>query len=281
MRRGYSHSGTAGGGYPDFIQSHVDRSIYITETQKNTARIHAIPDEILDGLFNQPTISSVAAGQLSLTFGKAEQQAGHVAAPDLPGIYEYERQWQGFSIELLLSGHASTDAGQVVLDTREHADDKSIGITLASVAVGASKGLLLTLVGTEPLANASSTARLRVDAVTDNVCSAALSAPGPHHVVAIVDAGPGVLSFVVDGMLCDGGTDSTGRCASHACSSGWWWLPPFGSLHSASSEMAVGTDTARTPASKYEGKVELGRVYTRTLRTSEAIGNWRNATGSA
>ena len=43
----YNHGGTSGGGYPDFIQSPKTHAIYITETQKSIARIHAVSPRLL------------------------------------------------------------------------------------------------------------------------------------------------------------------------------------------------------------------------------------------
>jgi hypothetical protein len=75
-----------------------------------------------------------------------------------------------------------------------------------------------------------------------------------HHVVAIVDGGPKLILFVVDGTLNDGGT---------ARQFGWGRYSPHlrgvegaGELHIA--ECVAGL-----------------RLYNRHLRTSEAIGNYR------
>jgi hypothetical protein len=39
--------------YPDFIQSLKTQEIFITETQKDTSRIHKIPQAMLTALFTQ------------------------------------------------------------------------------------------------------------------------------------------------------------------------------------------------------------------------------------
>ena len=75
-----------------------------------------------------------------------------------------------------------------------------------------------------------------------------------HHVVAIVDGGPKVISFVVDGTLNDGGAHRQ---------FGWGRYSPH-------LRGVKGEDILRIACS-----VERLRVYKRYLCTSEAIGNYR------
>jgi hypothetical protein len=75
-----------------------------------------------------------------------------------------------------------------------------------------------------------------------------------HHVVITVDGGPKIITFVVDGVLCDGGDERQfgwGRFDAEV-------RPPTGPLTIASA-------------------VRRLRLYNRPLRTSEAVGNWRAA----
>ncbi len=75
-----------------------------------------------------------------------------------------------------------------------------------------------------------------------------------HHLVAIVDGGPKLILFVVDGVLCDGGEQRQfgwGRFSPnlrHANGNGTWQVSP---------------------------NVQSLRVYERALRVSEAIANHR------
>lgn len=70
----------------------------------------------------------------------------------------------------------------------------------------------------------------------------------------IVDGGPKIIGFVVDGILCDGGDERQ---------FGWGRFSP----------------TLRTPRGAARAKVGSAvrslRIYGRALRTSEAVGNWR------
>ncbi|WP_181592977.1 LamG domain-containing protein [Paenibacillus sp. YN15] len=79
-----------------------------------------------------------------------------------------------------------------------------------------------------------------------------------HHAAVIVDGGPKLILFVMDGILCDGGEER-----------------PFGwgrfnrELRSVTSGAPLRTGTSRG--------IELAvlRFYNRALRTSEAVGNFQ------
>ncbi len=76
----------------------------------------------------------------------------------------------------------------------------------------------------------------------------------PQHVVITVDGGPKIITFVVNGLLCDGGDERQ---------FGWGRFSP----------------NLRTPNGaatlKIAPAVRSLRLYSRALRTSEAVGNWR------
>jgi hypothetical protein len=57
---------------------------------------------------------------------------------------------------------------------------------------------------------------------TDPTCSAQLASSGTHYFGMILDVGPGMVLFFVDGKLCDGGV--TQRTDKH-WSAGWRLLP--------------------------------------------------------
>ena len=82
-----------------------------------------------------------------------------------------------------------------------------------------------------------------------------------QHVAVIVDGGPKIITWVVDGVLNDGGA---------VRDYGWSRFDP--------SLAGVNGRTAVTPAPKLSGQIEQLRTYPRPLRTSEVVGNWRAAT---
>ncbi len=79
-----------------------------------------------------------------------------------------------------------------------------------------------------------------------------------HHLAVSVDGGPKIITFVVDGVLCDGGDFRQ---------FGWGRYSPY--LRGAN-----GADILRIGPS-LQGKVAALRVYDRALHTTEAIGNFR------
>ena len=115
------------------------------------------------------------------------------------------------------------------------------------------------------------TARVRLAAgpataewFTDPVCSARL-AQGQRYLALILDNGPKMLSWVVDGHLCDGGPTGVAHAAGHPLPPGFpagtfLFDPAIGDLGSAGAEATVGL---------------RGRLYRRALYVSECIGNWR------
>ena len=80
----------------------------------------------------------------------------------------------------------------------------------------------------------------------DLTCALTLSLPGTHHLGVIVD---GLASFVVDGVICDGGFNQL---------RGWAWL--HGGVGNLQGEMA---------------HVLGGRLWGRALLVSELVGNFR------
>jgi hypothetical protein len=96
----------------------------------------------------------------------------------------------------------------------------------------------------------------------DPTCALALAEEGKHQLAVVVDAGPQLVMWLVDGTLCDGGISQT---------RGWTWLPSglgdLGSHGSGAGTLHVGEG--------YGGKVLGGRLYGRALRNSEVVGNFR------
>jgi hypothetical protein len=79
-----------------------------------------------------------------------------------------------------------------------------------------------------------------------------------HHVVIIVDGGPKIITFVLDGVLCDGGS---------ARQHGWRrFNAALGDVN------ALGKAKV---APSFGGELKCLRIYDRYLRTSEAVGNFR------
>lgn len=204
--------------YPDFIED--GGRFYITETQKEVARVHEIDRALLGGIWN---------GQAGVSRNGLVLEHKGAGPVDLPGLSG------GFALDFWVRFRELTP-GQVLLDS------ESVKLTISDRFT-----LLLTL--------------------NDGQRSVSWdSDPGTHpgtlrvgvwqHVAAIVDAGPRIISFVIDGELNDGGA---------ARQYGW-------SRYGQMGELAAGP--ARVAPRLY-GEMGVLRLYNRYLRTAEAVAHFR------
>ena len=227
--------------YPDLVEE--DGRYFLTETQKDKARVHEVAPSLIEGLWTQFDAAEAAPGSIL-------DQAAPAAEVDMPGLpalvardntradYGTVDLHAGFSIECAF--HIETLASHdVLLDSR--------------TPQGQGMALVITERGTLELILNDGRTESRWD------CDPGLLDPGDHHVVATVDGGPHVITFVVDGKLCDGGTHRQ---------FGWGRFSP-------NLRHANGSQTIRI-APAFHGAVRHVRAYDRALTTTEAIGNWRS-----
>lgn len=139
----------------------------------------------------------------------------------------------GFSIDAWLHLE-SLKSGQVLLDSRD----------------ANRKGITLTVADNGALHFTMNDGRQEASWDSDQ---GKLSTGKPQHVVITVDGGPKIITFVINGILCDGGEERQ---------FGWGRYSP----------------TMRTPHGAAEMKMDAAvkalRLYGRALRTSEAVGNF-------
>jgi hypothetical protein len=219
--------------YPDLIEQ--DGRNWITETQKQTARVHEIDSVLLEGLWRQGELKRVANKGLILSLGTDELRPDSKHdIPELPNL----ATGAGFTIELWLSFYDLT-AGQIVLDCC-HSDGKGLALTTTEAHT-----LRLDLNdGEHEYSWDCDPGLLKTDTM--------------HHIVFIIDGGPKIISILVDGVLCDGGVHRQ---------YGWGRFPE--QLSDINGTNALGIAPA------FDGRVRSLRIYNRSLRTSEAIGNFR------
>lgn len=225
--------------YPDLVEE--GGTFYVTETQKTVGRVHEIPNALIDGLFNQFDNRSIATNRLALNL--RQPIPAEAKMPALPEFNQRDTKSEdqrgkdlraGFSLDFWLTLD-SLAAGQALLDSRS-GDGKGILVSTAS-----SGTLRLTL----------NDGRQEASWQSDR----GVLQPGKlQHVVITVDGGPKIITFVVNGVLCDGGDERQ---------FGWGRYSP----------------TLRTPngaaTAKVAPAVQSLRIYTRALRTSEAVGHFR------
>lgn len=228
--------------YPDLVED--GGKYYLTETQKDIARVHEIDPSLLEGLWNQFNHRSVAADGLVLDLPENDRSMPKTAAmPELPAFLERDNQRPdhggkdlraGFSIGLWLR-LGSLKSGQILLDSRL---ENGQGLCLRTTDQGTIEIVL----------NDGRTEN-RWDSDPGMIAAGKL-----HHVAVIVDGGPKIITFVVDGKLCDGGDYRQ---------FGWGRFSP--NLYHANGGGVV----------RIAPSVKHLRIYSRYLRTSEAIGNCR------
>ncbi|MBI5693854.1 MAG: hypothetical protein HZC55_27585 [Verrucomicrobia bacterium] len=229
--------------YPDLVEE--GGKFFVTETQKNVGRVHEVPAALVQGLFGQFEARTVARDGLALTL-PTRDGASMPRTAVMPKLPEFQvrdakradhggaDQRAGFSLDLWVDAGAAAP-GRVLLDNR---DAQGRGLELRTVARGA---LRITL------HDGRTESAWESDAGT-------LAAGQPRHVVVTVDGGPKIITFVVDGVLQDGGEERQ---------FGWGRFSPH--LRSANGAKELKIDPA----------VRSLRVYGRALRTSEAVGNFR------
>lgn len=221
----YSPEKIIGMSYPDLIQA--NGCYWTAHTNKTVARINKIDNSLIEGLFHQETAATVPADGLILESDNCLQT---IDWPVLPGLLA----GGGFTVSLRF---CCTDlsARGILLDTRGPTGQ---GIV---ISISDQKRLKIELIGQ----------RHWVSWDTD---------PGQiqegrlHHVTFIVDGAAKVLSVVVDGTLCDGGTTRP---------YGWCHIPDELNLVNGSLQAQLG--------SGFSGTIETVHVFNRYLRTSEAI----------
>ncbi len=227
--------------YPDLLED--GGHYFVTETQKNIGRVHEIPAPILDGLFHQFDNATVARDGIVLDLPGDKPMPQALTMPALPEFqtrnskapdHRGKDMRAGFSMDFWLQLD-SPAPGQALLDSR---NDSGAGVLVAMTDLGT---LRITL-------NDG-----REESSWD--CDRDALHPGTlQHVGIVVDGGPKIVTFIVDGVLCDGGDWRQ---------FGWGRFSP----------------TLRAPNSGGELKiapsVQSLRLYKRALRTSEIVGNCR------
>ena len=228
--------------YPDLIEERGQ--YYLSETQKNIARIHRIDPALLEGLWSQNENCTRTRDGLQFYSNQIIPADSSNKIKRLPNFLERDNSRpdygkldlrQGFSLEFQVRFENLTP-GQVILNNRTH-DGRGFTVQTThhrSVEIILNDG--------------------RTEDHWD--CDRALiKNDQTNHFIVIVDGGPKIIAWVVNGRLCDGGD---------ARQFGWGRFSP--NLVSANGEAQIrtGPDLASLC------------IYNRPLRISEAIANFRS-----
>lgn len=217
--------------YPDFIEENGE--FFVTETQKTLARVHPIERSLLDAIWSQHENRTVTRKGLV----REIEGTGPVEMPRVPSL-----AGGGFALDFWVR-FRELSAGQIILDARD-ALGKGIALTVsdrATINLSMSDGQNRSAFDSDP-----------------GTGPGGLRAGQWQHVAVIVDSGPKIISFVVDGVFNDGGA---------VREFGW------GRFHPKLADVN-GAVTARIGAPLF-GEIRKLRIYDRYLLTSEAVGNFR------
>lgn len=220
--------------YPDLVEE-ADGALYFTETQKDKARVHPVDRTLLEGMWGQGADRPAPEGAILRLDAMEDVET---AFPRLPEFNVCDREApdlrgkdlrSGFTIGCTVQVDAWQDHG-VLLSTLDAAGRGFV------LAMGENRRLTFTM----------------SDGMTTNVLySDPIVADGAHRVTVIVDGGPKVMMFVIDGKLSTGGE-----------------ARPFGWARFSPELLDAGdSNTLR------RGSLAISRlyVYGRALRVSEAV----------
>ena len=231
--------------YPDLIEE--DGRYFLSETQKDIARVHQIDPGLLEGLWGQFDKPERTTEGLVLSLPEADGTVPkNVMLPKLPILCERDNDRPdygardlraGLTLELVVA-FESLEPGQILLDNRL---DSGQGFCLQT----ASSGRLEIVLN---------------DGRTENRWT---SDPGiletgrQHHIGVVIDGGPKIICFIVDGRLCDGGEFRQ---------FGWGHYSPNLRDVNGAKMLQIGMNVVC--------EVRAVRIYSRALRVSEVLADY-------
>jgi hypothetical protein len=179
--------------YPDLIEQ--DGRYFISETQKDIARVHEIPSDFLNRIWSglemslgiRPASAKVAEDTLLMNV----RTAGQGTAPQLPEFFTRDNQSPDYR------GKATRQGVALELDVTL---DNPENISLINGQRGDGRGLALNITKAGCLELLMNDGRME-----QRMLSAPCLKTGKNHVVINIDGGPRIVSFIVNGRFCDGG----------------------------------------------------------------------------
>jgi hypothetical protein len=227
--------------YPDLIED--SGRYYISETQKNIARVHLIDTKLLEGLWKQGENDCRSQDLLQVfgegfipanTPGKMKRLPKFLERDETRPDYGVRDLRQGFTFEFIVKFN-TLDAGQIVLDNRTRDG----------------RGFVVQTTFYRTLEIMMNDGRTECHWECD---PGIIEKQERYHIVIIVDGGPKIITWVINGRLCDGGEDRQ---------FGWGRFSP--NLISADGGIDLLNDV----------DLYLLAIYNRPLRVSEAIANFQ------
>ena len=180
--------------YPDLIED--DGKYYLTETQKDKARVHEIPVDFINRIWESLEISlgiqSFPAKYENNNLLLKVKNTKVVKAPKLPEFYSRDfnssdhrgmPSGKGFSLELIVD--LNELKSRAIIKGRRP-DDRGIALNIIQngcLELIMDDGCMEQRMKSEPC----------------------IKAGKPQHIIINIDGGPRIASFIVNGHFCDGG----------------------------------------------------------------------------
>ncbi len=229
--------------YPDLIEK--DGRFWVTETQKATARVHPVDTSLIAGLFGQfekeapskmPGLLCRKTNRLGVSWSLRMPKCPLLNTRDLDCSDHRTKDLRaGLSLELLIDGIPIP--GETLFDSRN----------------GEGAGIFVRSLDAAKIEIALSDSRTISCWTSDAGC---LAEGKLNHVGIIIDGGPKLILFVINGILCDGGDERQ---------FGWGRYDRTLRELNGASEAEVAACVA-----------ELA-IYDRALRVSEVVKNSRHS----
>lgn len=234
--------------YPDLLEE--QGNYFITETQKDIARVHQIDKNLLEGLWNQFSNDEKAANGIINEWNyngngfpqsiNAPSFSDFVQRDGSRGDYGGKSIPNGFTIDIQFNLE-NLKGNQILLDARDSSGKGWAIITTPDKTIQLSLN----------------------DGRTQSVWDSDQNMLKPdkdHYVSIIVDGGPKIIAFVVDGILNDGGDTRQ---------FGWGRFNPNLQSVTGAEEIKIGANV--------KGNIQMVNIYNRAIKISEAIGNYKYA----
>ena len=225
--------------YPDFIEE--NGRLWITETQKNAARIHEINTDIIEGMWNQGKVTDLTFDGLIMNSDAQMLSQKKINFPQLPDL---------------------SFGGSFTLEFWMTVTNFSAGQQLFSTIGPKHKGIKVSLQNNNTIEIELNDGEIREADLRENTIFTSdknrIAENELHHIVFIIDGAAKIATVLVDGILSDGDIDERDY--------GWGRIYPY---------LKGLNDTNICILNRnFDGTIHLMKVYNRALRTSEAISNY-------
>ncbi|PJJ84054.1 exo-alpha-sialidase [Mucilaginibacter auburnensis] len=216
--------------YPDLIEQ--QGRYFFAESSKTAAMLHEVNPNLLTGLWYQLKRKATITSGIVLDYdvkGSKTNDANN-------NLFTSLNFKGGFTLDFMLKFNTLGTANQIF--SNKDSNGKGVSITTT-----ANKTLLISIND----GSNSSTLETDPNLLTTNTT---------HHIAFTVDGASNIITAMIDGKLCDGGSKKA-----------FGWVR-FGAVSN------VNTDNQLVFGSSLDGEISSFKIYGRALRTSELVSNY-------